>query len=422
MLASGAAALLFSFFIPENTDRTDLMGTSVDAIITPSVLAWARESAGFSPENAASRLKVDVNLLLDWEAGLERPTVAKARIIAGLYKRPLALFYLPEPPKDFKPMHDFRRLPEAGEGVYSPELKYELRLAHERRELALQILEETDERPITFELRAVPGEAPELVGMRIREALGVTQSLQSTWRDNRIAFHAWRGRMEDLGVLVFQAARVDSAEASGFAFAASALPFVVVNRKDAWGRRVFSLMHELAHLMLHASGVSNIRTIPGGLSAEEQVEVYCNQVAAAALMPKLSFLSEHELAGQDEPSENWDEESISNLARKYSVSREAIVRRLLTFGLTTERFYTMKRQQYLEEYAAQKIRKREQQSKKAIARNMPRETINDAGRPFVQLLFDNYNARALTLSEVSGHLGLKTKHLESLERQLMVRG
>lgn len=391
------------------------MGKSVEAAITPDLLVWARESAGFSLELAAARLEVDATALTEWETGDSRPTVARMRKIAALYRRPFALFYLPSRPRDFQPMHDFRKLPEAGRGHYSPELRYEMRLAHERRELALEALEEEGDQPLPFTLAAELSEKPEEIGARIRKALEVTYALQSHWRQPRVAFHAWRSRIESAGVLVFQAAQVESEEASGFAFSADAAPFIVVNRKDPWERRVFSLLHELAHLMLHTSGVSDLR-VGSGISHERRVEVFCNEVAACALMPRLQFLGEAIVAQGFPRSEEWTDDGVAELARVYGVSREAVVRRLLTLGLTTESFYARKRALYLEEFRKRKQREKDRKQRLPIPRNMPREALNDVGKPLIRLLLDQYHSNRLSLSELSGHLGVKSRHIEQIEQ------
>lgn len=81
------------------------MGESVEAAITPDLVVWALEFAGFMREQVAARLDVDRDTLRDWERGESRPTVSRMRKIAALYRRPLALFYLPERPTDFQPTH-----------------------------------------------------------------------------------------------------------------------------------------------------------------------------------------------------------------------------------------------------------------------------------------------------------------------------
>lgn len=393
------------------------MAKRVKATINPDVLEWARTSASYSRLAAAEKLGTDEDILAAWENGDDQPSISQLRRLATLYKRPLAVLYLPERPLTFQSMHDFRRLPESGPRIYSPELAYEIRLAQQRRELALELAEDGDEDFPAFTLNTTLNASVEDVGRQIRDALSVTFDLQSKWRDTSAAFVAWRSRIEELGILVFQATRVESSEASGFAYWAPKLPLLAVNRKDAMGRRVFSLLHELAHLMVHQSGVSDLDD-GRRQTSDQRVEVFCNKVAAAALMPKLQFLSQPTIGNAPSGRREWTDDDIGTLAKTFSVSREAVVRRLLTLERTTENFYRQKRAQYLQEYADIQARKRQQENKKPIPRNMPLETVSSVGRPLIRLLLSQYHSRRLSLSEVSGFLGVKVRHLPRIEDRL----
>ena len=79
------------------------------AYITPNVLKWARESARMTEETAAARVSVPVERLKGWEEGINQPTIRQAQTLAIAYKRPFALFFLPEVPRDFQPLQDFRK-------------------------------------------------------------------------------------------------------------------------------------------------------------------------------------------------------------------------------------------------------------------------------------------------------------------------
>lgn len=107
---------------------------------------------------------------------------------------------------------------------------------------------------------------------------------------------------------------------------------IVVNRKDALSGRTFCLLHEFTHLTLRRSGICDFDKSAFWPPEEQKVEVFCNAVAAAALMPRERFLTENiELQrAKDQPSRSDDE--LIELARQYSVSREAALRRLLTLG------------------------------------------------------------------------------------------
>lgn len=390
------------------------------AIVKGAVLAWARTSAGYALDEAAAKLGIEAAQLEAWEGEHDenQPSIPQLRKAANLYKRPLAVFYLPEPPLTFQAMSDFRRLPDFGPSRFSPGLTLDIRVAHQRRELALEMLADVDERPPAFALATSLAGKPEEAGAAIRTALGITPKLQANWRDDLTAFRAWRSRIEGLGVLVFQASRIESGEASGFAYWADVLPFMVVNSKDAYSRRTFSLLHELAHLMLHQSGVSDLDAEGARLGDAERIEVFCNQVAAAALMPLDLFLAEPIVASRGVGLHEWSDEAIGALAATFSVSREAIVRRLLTFRRTSDGFYTRKRAQYAREFQAQQQRNREKAEGKPIPRNMPRETLATFGRSFVRMVLDNYHADRLSLSDVSGYLGVKVRHLPEIERSV----
>ena len=229
-------------------------------------------------------------------------------------------------------MRDLRRLPGAGARHYTPALQLEIRAANERRELALELATDLELDIPKFTLRATAKDDAEKVGANIRSALGVTTQLQLQWRDNdgRAGFNAWRFRIENAGVLVFQTTRFPSDEASGFAIAADTLPVIAVNRNETLTRRTFSLVHELAHLMIHVSGVSDLETDANRPPEDQQIEVFCNQVAAAALIPRDVLLADARVVARGKRSVNWSDAEISDLARQFSVSREALLRRLLT--------------------------------------------------------------------------------------------
>jgi Zn-dependent peptidase ImmA (M78 family)/DNA-binding XRE family transcriptional regulator len=399
------------------------MAARVKALITPALITWARETAGFSIAEVAEKLDIGVETLTAWETPNDEatPSIPQLRKLAALFKRPLAVFYLPNAPSKFAVMRDLRRLPGTGPRHYSPALQLEIRAAAERRELALDLAADLDEELPKFTLKADVKEDSERVGQRIREALGVTDDLQKNWRDadGRTGFNAWRSRIENTGTLVFQTTAIESEEASGFAIFADASPVISVNRKDALTRRTFSLLHEFAHLMIRVSGVSDLETDAMRPPEDQTIEVFCNQVAAAALMPKDSLLAEPGVAEQGLRSDAWTDAQISDLARRFNVSREAVLRRLLTFDRTTNDFYTRKRAQYIAEYQAQRARQREQT--KEIKRNMPQETVSHFGKPLVRMLLNNYWQDRMTLSAVSGYLGLKVKHIPNLAKAAGLR-
>lgn len=396
------------------------MASRVKALINPAIVTWARETAGYGVAQAAKKLGIDEARLLDWESAdpEEFPSIPQLRKLAALFKRPLAVFYLRESPPRFEVMRDLRRLPGTGPRAYSPAVQLEIRAANERRELALELAGDLEQQIPKFTLSANLSDDAEKVGARIRAAVEINTDLQTKWRDQdgRAGFNGWRMRIEELGVLVFQTTRFPSEEASGFAIYAESLPVIAINRNDALPRRTFSMVHELAHLMIHVSGISDLETDESRPPEDQRIEVFCNLVAAAALMPKEAVMAHPRVVAQGVRSDKWTDSELSDLARQFNVSREAMLRRLLTFDRTTLEFYRRKREQYLAEYLATKERKKELAADAEIKRNMPQETISNLGRPFVRMLLGNYYQDRMTLSDVSGYLGLKVKHIPKLEK------
>jgi Zn-dependent peptidase ImmA (M78 family)/DNA-binding XRE family transcriptional regulator len=396
------------------------MAARIKALINPELITWARETAGFSPAEAAKSLGIEEAKLAAWEDRTKEdaPSIPELRKLATLFKRPLAVFYLSESPPRFEVIRDLRRLPGTGAREYSPAVQLEIRAANERRQLALELAADLEQELGNFTLEANGSEDPEIVAARVRTALEVTTELQLQWRDNdgRAGFNAWRARIERAGALVFQTTRFTTEEASGFAIAADTAPVIAVNRNDALTRRTFSLLHELAHLMIHVSGVSDIETDGDRPPEDQRIEIFCNQVAAAALIPRDVLLAEPRVVARGLRSTDWTDAELSDLARQFNVSREALLRRLLTFDRTTGEFYRQKRAQYIAEYVANRARQKEQAKTADMKRNMPQETVSNFGRPLVNMLLDNYHQDRITLSEISGYLGLKVKHIPKLEQ------
>lgn len=386
----------------------------VKAKIKHELLIWAREEAGLDRDVAAKKIGIDVERLIEWEEGKDAPTINQLRKTAEVYKRPLAVFYLPEVPTRFRVMQDFRRLPGEVAGVYSSELRLEFRTASLNRDTALGLYKELGEEPSRFNLKVNLNDDPENVGQRLREYLGVDIYIQQNWRDARIAFRAWRERIEAAGVLVFQITTVPVSEVRGFAMAEPILPVIAVNRKDAYAGRVFSMLHELCHVALGQGGICDYEEDGGRAVEDAQIEVFCNSVAGAALVSKRDITG-HEMVLANKGKMAWSDEALEGLARDFCVSREVVLRRLLVFGLTSENFYREARRRLLAEYEALRKAQQEAQEKGEYKRNMPLETVGRLGPNFIKLVIETYHQKRISLSEVSSFLGVGIKHIPKIE-------
>jgi Zn-dependent peptidase ImmA (M78 family) len=392
-----------------------MAGRSTEALVDPAILTWARTSAGFSIEEAANSLQTKPEKLRAWEGGEARPSMAQLRKMATAYKRLLSDFYLPATPQEEPLPHDFRRLPGEVAFRYSRALRYQLRLARQRRELALDLAAELDVELPNLSGRLHFNPDPEQTGAELRRLLGIKLEEQRTWRAPRLSYNAWRRYIESAGILVFQATGIATGEMLGFSLSDRPLPVIGVNRKLRHNGRTFTLLHECVHVFLEKSSICDIEEQVLRPAEEQRVEIFCNAVAAAALVPREALLAERVVSSYPPRPRDWTEEELSSLGRVFGASNEVILRRLLTLGRTSRAFYTKRRRFYGSLIDAPPPADPDVEFK----RNMPREVVSDLGRPFTGLVVDSYLNSYTSLADLTRYLGVRAQHVAKVRELLM---
>lgn len=379
--------------------------------INPALLAWARTSLHLTEEQAAARLGVSVETLHAWEGGDPMPTIVQLRTAAEKYRRPLGVFFLPAPPTDPTPPHDFRTVGGQEVRELSPEVLVEIRRAHYRRDIALGLYADLERRPPRLQLRVELTDDPEETGRRVRHALGAQLEEQRRWADN--AFNGWKALIEPHGVLVFQARGVAYQEARGFSIAEHPLPVIVVNGSDFPNAKTFTLLHEFVHLLLHQGGICDpYRWVRGGHSRNSRVEAFCNHVAGAILVPASSLVNHASVMANDDP-EGWTDAVLEHIARDFGVSSLVVVRRLLILGRTTDQFY--------EQFQARVIAQAERYRREQVQEGAPPRAvmvIADLGRSFTGTVLDAYRGRLITASDVSEYLRVRVPQIADVQARL----
>lgn len=398
------------------------MAKRIPALVEGSVLAWARDTAGYSVEDIAGRFRKDPEEILAWERNKARPYMGQLRDLASLYKRPISDFYLPAPPAERPMPHDFRRSPGEVAGRYSPALRKQLRFARERQDLSRFLKEGTGEPLPSFTHRVSRKQSPEEVGAFMRDLLGVTFAEQQRWRDPYAALSAWRRRIEALEVLVFQFEGVDVAEAWGFSLVERVFPVIGINKALAPNGRTFTMLHEFVHLLLGEGAICDIDDFTPRDPRELAVEVFCNHAAAAALMPEREFRADGIVRSRRGPATDWSDAEIKEIAATFSASREAVVRRLLTFGLTTPEFYRAQRAVYAALREAQKAREREKNKDKEFkGQNRAQRAMSDFGGNYVRLILSSYGEERITLADAADYLEVGPPAIRKVQ-ELAMRG
>lgn len=389
------------------------MAASLAAPINAELLVWARETAGYHLEEAAHKLAINAEKLTLIESGETPPSFALLKKAADAYKRPLATFFLPQPPEEQPTIHDFRLQPGVAHRPYAPRLNTEIRHARLRREDALELANEIEQVISPFEQRATLAEAPETVAARVRQFLGVTLEEQFAFRRSETALKVWKAAIEAQAVLVFETSRIPQEEMRGFSLPADVLPIVVLNGGDAHAGRLFTLLHELTHLLLRQGGVCDMAAIEDE-SPDARVEVFCNAVAGNVLVPADALL-----AAVGHPGLHaWTMDELEALATRFSVSRYVVLRRLLTLGCTTHAHYRQMSARLDEEQQTQT-----RQRDRSVGGPPPSVmAVRNLGRPFVRLVLDAYAQDRIALATASDYLGVKIKHLPRIEELVFGRG
>ncbi|MEZ5660431.1 MAG: ImmA/IrrE family metallo-endopeptidase [Burkholderiaceae bacterium] len=294
--------------------------------VNRELLIWARERAGLD----ALALDRRFPKLVEWEAGELQPTLRQLEDFARAVHVPVGYLFLPEPPQEPLPIPDFRTLADRDLIRPGPNLLDTIYLCQQRQDWYRDYARVHALPALNFAGGATLNHAPERVAEAMRQtlALSIAERQQCpTWTD---ALRQMIGKAEDAGVLVMASGVVGSnshrkltvEEFRGFALADDLAPLVFINAADSKAAQMFTLAHELAHLWLGESGISDPEA---GRLAEPGVERWCNAVAAEFLMP-LALLRQDYQADAPIPEE------IQRLARRFKVSTLVALRRLFDAG------------------------------------------------------------------------------------------
>lgn len=387
------------------------MTTRLRANINHELLIWGRKSSKMPVEAASRKIGVSAEMLTAWEEGSISPTIVQLKKCASVYHRPLSIFFLSVPPLLPEDIQDFRRVAGAEALLDMDKISFELRRIQYSREIALELHTSKGEPAPEFDLTAQATDAVLNVAQAIRGALGISVDAQKQLPDSRTALKQWIFKVETLGVLVFQCSRIDVSAMRGASLGATPLPMILLNGGDAANGRIFTLMHELAHLMIHQSGLCDTVEYRGDQSANQRVETFCNRVAGSALVPPDVFLQEYEVAVAH-GTDYWTSERLEILAQRYSVSREVILGRLLHLNRVSQSRYEI-----LLDLLREEVRNRLRT--KSTGGNPFRTALRNAGFAFSSLVLDAYHRKAIGAGDAAEYLGVKIRGLGRLQEYLV---
>jgi len=299
-----------------------------EAFINRSMLRWARERSYPTVEEAAKTLKVNVDNLDAWEQGGSLPTFHQAQDLAKKLKIPFGYLYLSKPPNERLPLPDLRTRSGMPPLKPTPDFLEVLYDALRKQEWYREYLKSEGVERIPFLGRFNIKSHINDVAEDIRQVLRLDDSLRSECRNKDDFLNGFVQRAEKAGVLVMLSGIVannthrglDEGEFQGFAIYDDIAPLVFINKNDFLSAQIFTLAHELAHIWIGLSGISNLAYLQKAQQQPHSYERVTDAIAAETLVPQDGFLL------------RWNgrstiDENLENLTRLHCVSAFVILRR-----------------------------------------------------------------------------------------------
>jgi Zn-dependent peptidase ImmA (M78 family)/DNA-binding XRE family transcriptional regulator len=307
---------------------------TLEAHITPEIIRWARERLHVSNEELAERIPVKPGKVAKWETGDDQPSFRQARQISKALRIPFGYLFLTHPPAESVPIPDLRTIPDAEFAPLSVDFVDVLDDALRKQDWYREHLRAQEFEPLPF-VGAFNITTPhEDVANDIRDTLEIDSGLRRSSRSWEEFLRSFVLNAEEKRILVMRNSVVGNnshrplsvSEFRGFALSDPIAPLLFINSRDAKAAQIFTLAHELVHLWIGESGVSNLNMRGSPSGEQSRIERYCNRVAAEVLIPSGEFRNNWN------PRESLDE-AVFTLVRRYRVSSLVVLRRALDLGL-----------------------------------------------------------------------------------------
>ena len=294
--------------------------------VKPELFRWARERAGIDPDALVQRFPK----YREWESGAIQPTLKQLERLANVTHAPIGSFFLSEPLQEAIPIPDLRTVANRLAGRASVDLLDTVYLCQQRQDWYREYARMEGEDPLPFVGAATPASDVESTASTIAAALALDldeRRTLGTWTD---ALRRFIEQVDSLGVLVMvngvvgnnTRRKLDPEEFRGFALADDLAPLIFINGADSKAAQMFTLAHELAHIWLGESALSDVE--PASVPSH-QAEMWCNRLAAELLVPHAAIRDAYR-EGEDLPIQ------LSRLARHFKVSTLVVLRRILDIG------------------------------------------------------------------------------------------
>jgi Zn-dependent peptidase ImmA (M78 family) len=379
---------------------------SFNVSVEPAVLIWARESIGMSLDEVSKKIKgVTTNTIKEWEKqdSVVRPTFAHIERLSKIYKRPLSAFLLPTPPKEPPFPKDFRKRPSEEKQSLKPKTYLAIRKARRFQYSAIELINELGQESKKLSIKARPSDNPETLAEKVRMQFGIKGFPRRASFTKEAALDVWIKTLENNGILVFQISITKNKEIRGFSLIDEDVPVIVLRRSDETSAKIFTLFHELAHLLLREGGICDLE------ESDISHEKFCNHFAGAFLVPKDKLLN-HSIVKAEARTREWPENLLRNIARDFNVSKEVILRRLLILGLTSREYYLKKHKEWKSKYK-KPFGRRDEKTEIKIC-------LQERGKKYTSMVFDAYERKKIDEMSVADYLGVTSDKIPRVKEAI----
>jgi len=366
--------------------------------INPAILVWARDVSGTTLQEAQDKFGVDK--ITAWESGNDHPTYSQLQQLGKFYRKPIAVFFFPEPPVYVDIPASCRTLPVDIDTVFNRDIT---KVVDWARAMQLNLYELNDGvNPSTQQINSISFDFSSIAttANQLRNIFGTSISKQESLKSAEKAFEHWRDCLYDIGVYVFKAAFKDNS-VSGFCLYDDVFPIICINNSLAHARQIFTLFHEVYHLIMQNSGIDLIEKSYNA----NHIEWHCHEFAGTFLVPKNDFL-------QSIGNRTINDELIETFSKKYSVSREVILRKLFDLSRIDYSLFSEKSNEYKEDYL--RITKLDEQGRKKGGGNYYSNQTAYKGKHYLELSYSKYYQQQISLIQLSQYLGMKVNSVREL--------
>jgi Zn-dependent peptidase ImmA (M78 family) len=368
--------------------------------INNKILEWFISDFNIAPEEVAKKVGTTSTKVRAWIDGTDSPTYTQAEKLAyNVFKKPLAIFFMAELPISLSVKKKFRSLPEY---LYD-RTSYKTRLAINKADFYRTVLSELyynnpAKEPIFRTLKIQSTNDVVKIARAIREILGIDLVIQKKFKDKYKAFNYYRASLERLGIFTFQ---VQLEGERAFCLLDEEFPVIILNSGDSPYSKMFSLFHELIHILMGIEDIYPEEDNPAYFS--DPSEAFCNRIAAEVLVPINEFINEYAAKVKV-----IDESLVRKIANDYCVSNEVILRRFLDLGKATSGVYLDYKRKWDEAFF----------NRESNGGDYYRNKISALGKTYVNKVLDEFRNGKIDDGQITNFLGIKYAQLARIESEV----